>query len=187
MKSKKTTLLVLTIAITFLLLSAASFAQGYAQGGFRGKAVVQPRFSNQERFSTSRNVSFSERECRAFGISNLELSQEQITEIDRIRLEFQNNALGLRNEREMKKLEAREMMRQNSVDMEKVKEKWEEVARIQTELRVKALEHRLEIKEVLTAEQLDQLNVNCPMERYGMGRRNYDGFKRGSGFRGNRR
>jgi Spy/CpxP family protein refolding chaperone len=50
-------------------------------------------------------------------------------------------------------------MMEEPLDMAKIRAKWEEIAQLQVELKVKALENQQKVKEVLTPEQL----AKCPM------------------------
>jgi Spy/CpxP family protein refolding chaperone len=88
---------------------------------------------------------------------NLDLSEEQIAEINQIKLEFQKASLELKKETEIKKLEVKELLRGDPVDLEMVRAKWEEIAQLQVELKVKALENKQKVKELLTPEQLEKI------------------------------
>ncbi len=156
MKAKKIILLVLIIAIAFLFLSVSSFAHARTKGGYTGKPGMPPSSFNQEYFSFGKHFAFPEREIRPWGMADLNLSQEQMAKIYQIRLEFQKTSLELKKDMAMKRLEIRELMMKDPVDMEKIRAKWEEIAQIQVELRMKAMEYQLKIKEVLTPEQLEK-------------------------------
>jgi Spy/CpxP family protein refolding chaperone len=160
MKTKKITLLLLVVASTFLFFSIASFAEARTRSGYAGKPGASPSgFLNQEHFASGKCFGFSERGAKPWGIMNLDLSQEQVAEINQIGLDFQKASLEIKKEMETKKIEIREMMMEDPIDMEKIRAKWEEIAQIQVELRIKALENQIKIKEVLTQEQL----AECPI------------------------
>ncbi len=72
-------------------------------------------------------------------------------------MEFQKASLELKKEIEIKKLEVKELLREDPVDLEKIRAKWEEIAQLQVELKVKALENQQKVKEVLTPEQLENV------------------------------
>lgn len=52
--------------------------------------------------------------------------------------------------------------------MDEVRAKLEEIASLQVEVKVKALENQLKIKEVLTDEQLAELPFGFPMSGFGV-------------------
>jgi Spy/CpxP family protein refolding chaperone len=68
----------------------------------------------------------------------------------------------------MKQLELQELFLESNIDMEKVREKLEEIADLQVELKVKAIENQSKIKEILTNEQLEKLSLGFPMQKFGM-------------------
>lgn len=175
MKTKKITLLVLAAVTVAMLMSTVSFADASNRGG-------NMCFASGRR----QHPCFAETDIRPVKTAYLSLSQEQISQINQLRLEFHKASLELKKERDLKRLEIRELNREGSVDLEKIKVKWEEMAQIQTELRVKALDNQLKIKELLTPEQLEKFNLNCPGQRYGMSRGNFDDFNWGTGFGRNR-
>ena len=174
MKAKNIALLVLAVVIAVMLVSTVSFADARNWG-------------RNMCFASGQNPYFAETGMRPGGIVYLNFSQEQISKINQLRLDFQKASLELKKEKDLKRLEIKELITGGSVDIEKIKTKWEEIAQIQTELRVKSLENQLKIKEILTPEQLEKFNLNCLNKQYGMGMRNFDNFSRGSCFRRNRR
>ncbi len=159
MKTKKIALLVFVVAIAFLFLSIASFAEERSRSGFTGKGGSPSGYLNQERYPAGRYSGYPDWGNKGMRMINLDLSEEQITEIKQIRLEFQKASLELKKEMETKRLEVRELMMEDPLDMTKVRAKWEEIAQLQVELKVKALENQQKVKEVLTPEQL----AKCPL------------------------
>lgn len=159
MKTKKIALLVFVVAIAFLFLSIASFAEARNQGGFTAKCGAPCGCLNREGYPAGRYSGYPDWENKGGRMINLDLSEEQITEIKQIRLEFQKASLELKKEMETKRLEVRELMMEDPLDMTKVRAKWEEIAQLQVELKVKALENQQKVKEVLTPEQL----AKCPL------------------------
>jgi len=112
----------------------------------------------------------------------LTLSEEQTTEIRKITLDFKKESLGLQTQIQINQIELQELLLESTVDMEKVRVNLEEIADLQVNLKVKAIENHSKIKEVLTKEQLEKLSSGFPMHKFGM-----EGpeFKRG--MIGNRR
>jgi Spy/CpxP family protein refolding chaperone len=158
-KTKKIALLVFVVAIAFLFLSIASFAEERSRSGFTGKGGSPSGYLNQERYPAGRYSGYPDWGNKGMRMINLDLSEEQITEIKQIRLEFQKASLELKKEMETKRLEVRELMMEDPLDMAKIRAKWEEIAQLQVELKVMALENQQKVKEVLTPEQL----AKCPM------------------------
>ena len=70
-------------------------------------------------------------------------------------------------------------MMESSFDMEKVRAKLEEIASLQVDVKIKAIENKSNIKEVLTAEQLEKLSSDFPMPKLDMGN-----FQSNRGMRG---
>ncbi|MDD3655871.1 MAG: hypothetical protein PHI72_03795 [Atribacterota bacterium] len=90
MKTKKVTLLLLVVTSTSLFFSIASFAESRTRSGYVGKPGASPSdFLNQEQFASGKCFGFSERGAKPWGMMNLDLSQEQLAEISKIRLDFQ--------------------------------------------------------------------------------------------------
>jgi Spy/CpxP family protein refolding chaperone len=159
MKKKQIISLILALVITSLFLTMTSFAEARSQGGFTAKCGAPCGCLNQEGYPAGRSSGYPDWENKRWGIMNLDLSQEQIAEINQIKLEFQKTSLELKKEIGIKRLEVKELMMEDPVDLEKVKAKWEEIAQLQVELKIKSLENQQKIKEVLTPEQL----AKCPM------------------------
>ena len=130
----------LIIAITLATLSTASFAEA-------------PHFSKQGERSPGATKGLFR------GIEDLDLSEEQTAEIKKIMLDLQKESLVLKSQIQMKQLELKELFLEFNIDMEKVREKLEEIADLQVEQK---------IKEVLTNEQLEKLSLGLPMQKFGM-------------------
>ncbi len=173
MKAKNITLLLLAAFIAVMLVSTVSFADTYNPG--RGW-----------HFLSKQRLSLKDSGCRPRGTDCLNLSQEQIAQINQLRFELKKDSLELKKEIAVKMLEIRELARQNPVEMDSIKTKWEEMAKIQIELRMKTLENQQQIKQLLTPEQLEKFNLNCPIQRRNLPRGNFNDFNRGDGLRRNR-
>ena len=139
----------LIIAITLAILSTASFAEA-------------PYFSKQGERSPGETKGLFR------GIEDLDLSEEQTAEIKKIMLDLQKESLVLKSQIQMKQLELKELFLESNIDMEKVREKLEEIADLQVEQKIKAIENQSKIKEVLTNEQLEKLSLGFPMQKFGM-------------------
>ena len=180
---KKFIFLTLIIAILFMVLSVTSFADARGHGNISGK----PGMPNQS-WVQDRNISghaygqsLQSRDFR--GMMNLDLSTEQIAEIRQIILDSQKETLELRNQIQVKQLEMRELKFADEIDMEQVKSKLEEIAALQVELRMKATERQMQVKELLTPEQLENCGIGFKMQKFNMGNSAF-GFDQG--FKGSR-
>jgi Spy/CpxP family protein refolding chaperone len=162
------TIFALIIAITLAVLSTASFAD--EQKNPTGPFGKTPYFSKQgERSPVETRGMFR-------GMMDLELSEEQTAEIKEVMLDLQKASIELKSEIQMKQLEFQELLLESVVDMESVRAKLEEIADLQVELKIKAIENQSKIKEVFTDEQLEKLSLDFPMLKFGM--EGFD-FKRG--------
>ena len=97
-------------------------------------------------------------------IKSLNLSEEQVAEIKRVLLDFQKDTLELRNSLQIKELEVKALLLQPLTEMTKIKAKYEEIAGLQVEIKVKTIERYLEIKGLLTPEQQAKLPLGVPSQ-----------------------
>jgi len=161
----KTKLMVLTlvvaISVVFLGFAQSSYAQ---QNTPLVKQKMQQQKSNVCREMMERRLKDTPAiEMKGF-IKSLNLSEEQITEINKTLLDFQKNTLELRNSLQIKELEVRALLLQPLTEMTKIKAKYEEIAGLQVEIRVKTIERYLEIKGLLTPEQQAKLPLGVPSQ-----------------------
>ncbi|HNR65635.1 MAG TPA: hypothetical protein PKJ95_05005, partial [Atribacterota bacterium] len=105
-------------------------------------------------------------------------------QIREMMLTFQKETLELRQQIQTKQLELRELRLSSDPDLNQVKAKFEEISKLQLEIRMKAFERQQKVKEILTPEQLENCRQGLQMQRFGseMGRFNYNP---GRGCRGN--
>lgn len=172
----KTKLIVLTlvVAITVVFLSVAqsSYAQ---QNTLLVKQKMQQEKSSVFREMMERRLKGSST-IRIEGlIKFLNLSEEQITEINKILLGFQKDTLELRNRTQIKELEIKALLLEPETELVKIRAKLEEIADLQVELKVRTIEKYLEIKGLLTPEQQAKLPLGIPsqifaLEKFGTGR-----------------
>ncbi len=167
--NKRIIFILLIAAIAITMFSMTSFA--YGRGNFAGQFNTRLYQNGEPR-----------------GIFNLDLSEEQITEIREMTLSFQKDTLELRNQIEMKQLELREIMLASPIDMLEARAKLEEIASLQVEMGVKAIENQEKVKELLTPEQLESFGLGFQMPRFDMGsfdfNQDFQGFSQG--FKRNR-
>ncbi len=184
--NKKTIFILLIVTVTLALLSMASFADARSRGNFTGKPGTSYYHHGQDWNSASQfNTQPSNRGDVEFrGMMNLDLSAEQIAEIRQMMLDFQKETLELRNQIQAKQLEMRELRLASEIDMEQVKSKLEEIADLQVELRMKAVERQDKVKELLTPEQLESFGLDFPRQKFNMGNDTFgQGFKVSRGSR----
>ena len=89
----------------------------------------------------------------------LELTSEQIKKIKTMRLDMAKEKIRLRSELELKQLELKELLSADEPDMRRIEAKIDEMAPLRTELQKKRIEHRLAVRNVLTQEQRDKLEL----------------------------
>ena len=160
---KKLVILTLIIAITlvFLGLTQSIYAQ---ENKPLMKQKMLPYKSGEFRETMDKRLKNSPDMQMGEFIESLNLSEEQVTEIKRVLLDFQKNTLELRNSLQIKELEVRALLLQPLTEMTKIKAKYEEIAGLQVEIRVKTIERYLEIKGLLTPEQQAKLPLGVPSQ-----------------------
>jgi len=172
----KTKLIVLTlvvvITVVFLGFAQSSYAQ---QTTSLAKQNMQQQKSNVFREMMERRLKDSPTIRMEGFIKSLNLSEEQITEINKTLLGFQKNALELRNRMQIKELEIKALLLEPETELAKIREKLEEIANLQVELKVKTIEKYLEVKDLLTSEQQAKLPLGVPsqifaLEKFSTGR-----------------
>ena len=99
-------------------------------------------------------------------IEFLNLSEEQATKIKEILLDFQKNAMVLRNRIQINELEVKALLLEPITELERIREKFSEVADLQLELKVFTIEKYLEMKELLTPEQQEKLPLGIPFKEF---------------------
>jgi len=161
----KTKLIILTliVAITVTFLGFAQFS--YAQQGNTSlgiKQKVQQQTSNEFREMMKKRLDNSPAAKMKELIESLNLSKEQKTEIKKIDLNFQKELLGLRNDVEINQLEIKILFLETEPNLVKIRAKLQEIADLQTELKIKGIEEYLAVKGILTLEQQEKLPEGIP-------------------------
>ena len=172
----KTKLIVLTlivaITVVFLGFAQSSYAQ---QTTPLVKQKMQQQKSNVCREMMKRRLKDNPAtEMKGF-IKSLNLSEEQIAEINNTLLDFQKDTLEIRNRIQIKELEIKALLLEPETELAKIREKLKEVTDLQVELKVKTIEKYLEIKDLLTPEQQAKLPLGVPsqifaLEKFGTSR-----------------
>ncbi|MBA7498961.1 hypothetical protein ES704_01700 [subsurface metagenome] len=172
----KTKLIILTLVVAITVVFLGFAQSSYAQ---QNTPLVKQKMQ-QQKSSVFREMMERKRgdypAIRMEGlIKFLNLSEEQITEINKTLLDFQKNTLELRNRMQIKELEIKALLLEPETELAKIREKLKEVADLQVELKVKTIEKYLEIKDLLTSEQQAKLPLGVPsqifaLEKFSTGR-----------------
>jgi len=161
----KTKLIILTliVAITVVFLGFAQFS--YAQQNTPlVKQKVQQQKSSVFREMRERRLKDSPAVKMREFIESLNLSEEQITEINKTLLDFQKDTVELRNSTQIRELEVKALLLEPQTELVKIRAKLQEIAGLQVELKVKTIEKYLEVKELLTPEQQAKLPLGIPSQ-----------------------
>ena len=173
MKTKLMVLvLVVAISVVFLGLAQSSYAQ---QNTPLVKQKMQQQKSSISREMMERRLKDSPAVKMREFIESLNLSEEQITEINKTLLDFQKDTVRLRNSLQIKELEVKALLLEPQTELVNIRVKLQEIADLQVELKVKAIEKYLEVKDLLTPEQQEKLPLGAPfqifsLEKFGTGR-----------------
>ena len=160
---KKLVILTLMVVITvvFLGLTQSIYAQ---ENKPLMKQKMLPYKSGEFRETMDKRLKNSPDMQMGEFIKSLNLSEEQVAEIKRVLLDFQKDTLELRNSLQIKELEVKTLLLQPLTEMTKIKAKYEEIAGLQVEIKVKTIERYLEIKGLLTPEQQAKLPLGVPSQ-----------------------
>jgi len=164
--------LIVAITVVFLGFAQSSYAQ---QNTPLVKQKIQQQKSIVSREMMERRLKDSPAVKMREFIESLDLSEEQITEINKNLLDFQKNSLELRNRIQIKELEIKALLLEPEIELVKIRAKLDEIADLQVELKVKTIEKYLEVKDLLTPEQQAKLPLGIPsqifaLEKFGTGR-----------------
>ncbi len=172
----KTKLIVLTlvvaITVVFLGFAQSSYAQ---QNTLLAKQKMQQQKNNvSSGMMSGRSINSHAMGMEGF-IKSLNLSEEQITEINKNLLDFQKDTAGLKNSIQIRELEVKALLLEPQTELVKIKAKMQEITDLQVELKVKTIEKYLEIKDLLTPEQQAKLPLGVPsqifaLEKFATGR-----------------
>src|SRR4030042_1325018 len=170
---KKLVILTLMVVITvvFLGLTQSIYAQ---ENKPLMKQKMLPYESGEFREMMDKRLKGSPDMKMEEFIKSLNLSEEQVTEIKRILLDFQKDTLELRNSLQIKELEVKALLLQPLTEMTKIKAKYEEIAGLQVEIKVKTIERYLEIKGLLNPEQQAKLPLGVPSQIFAHGKMGMD-------------
>lgn len=129
-----------------------------------GKKWMQPQEGRVFREMMERKFKGSSEVRMKEFIEFLNLSEEQATKIKKTLLDFQKNSLILRNKIRINELEVKILLLEPETKLEKIREKMTEIADLQVDLKVTAIEKYLEMKESLTPEQQEKFPLGIPSQ-----------------------
>ena len=167
---KKLVILTLIIVITVIFLGLTQSI--YAQPLMKQKML--PYKSGEFRETMDKRLKGSPDMMMEEFIKSLNLSEEQVTKINKTLLDFQKDTVELRNSIQIRELEVKALLLEPLTEMTKIKAKFEEIAELQVEIRVKTIERYLEIKGLLTPEQQAKLPLGVPSQIFAHGKMGMD-------------
>ena len=159
--------LVIAITVVFLGFAQSSYAQ---QNAPLVKQKMQQQKSSVFREMMERRLKDSPAVKMGEFIESLNLSEEQITEINKTLLDFQKNTVELRNSIQIKELEVKALLLEPQTELVKIRAKLQEIADLQVELKVKTIEKYLEVKDLLTPEQQAKFPLGIPSQIFALGK-----------------
>jgi len=172
----KTKLIVLTLVVVITVVFLGFSQSSYAQ---QNTPLVKQKM-HQQKSSVFREMMERKRgDYPAIRMERLikflNLSEEQITEINKTLLDFQKDTAELRNSIQIRELEVKALLLEPQTELVKIRAKLQEIANLQVELKVKTIEKYLEIKDLLTPEQQAKLPLGVPsqifvLEKFSTGR-----------------
>lgn len=166
MKTRKALIITSLLVAVMLIATAASAQQGYGKRGQAGRQANQDCFRGP---GGGRMLQF------------LDLSEDQQAAVDKLREGRQDIRVVHRKEMMRLRNELEGLMLQDEPDAAKARKLITRMGEMRTEMKVQAMEHRLEIRKLLTDEQRDQL-IAHEGKSGGRGEGRRHGGGRGCGF-----
>lgn len=166
----KTTFIFLGIAlISASLLASSAIAQGYGMGRGMG----------------GRGCGMGSGTCWLFDVPNL--TEEQSAKMTDLQKSFIKETLKLRSELTVKRIELNQLLAKNRPNTEEVMAKQKEFTQLQPQLQQKCLSNQLEMRKILSEEQLSQIPYRSgyyanPFPNYSQGQVRGYGHPQGLGY-----
>ena len=165
----KTKLIVLTLVVAITVVFLGFAQSSYAQ---QNTPLAKQKMQQQKSSVFREMMERKQGDYPAIRIEELikflNLSGEQIAEINKALLDFQKNTLELRNRTQIKELEIKALLLEPETEVAKIREKLKEAADLQVELKVRIIEKYLEIKDLLTPEQQAKLPLGVPSQIFAL-------------------
>ena len=173
----KFVILTLIVAITVVFLGFAQSSHAQQNTPVIKQKMLQQKsyeFKGMKEMMERRFINSSAIRMEGF-IKSLNLSEEQITEINKTLLDFQKDTVELRNSMQIRELEVKALLLEPQTELVKIRAKLQEIADLQVELKIKTIEKYLEVKDLLTPEQQAKLPLGVSsqifgLEKFGTGR-----------------
>ena len=154
-RSHVTRIVITVVTLGTLFTSSASWAQPRKTGSgrqFSGKQAGRGQARPDQKFGGGFGMRFNWAE--------LNLSEEQKTQMQEKRREFQLSTSELQQKMRFARQDLGTAMRQDPVDQTKVDSVWAEISALQQKLGEAETEHMLALRSILTQEQLEILQKN---------------------------
>ena len=164
---KKTTFIFLGIAlISAFLLASSAIAQGYGMGRGMG----------------GRGFGMGPGTCWLFDLPNL--TEDQSAKMTDLQKGFIKETSKLRSELAVKRIELNQLLAKTRPTVEEVTAKQKEFTQLQSEIQQKCLSNQLEMRTILTDEQLSQIpyRSGSPSPNYSQGQMRGYGPPQGLGY-----
>jgi len=162
----KTKLIVLTLVVVITVVFLGFTQSSYAQQNtplIKQKMQQQASYQFREEMMKKRMENAPVVRMREF-IKSLDLSEEQITEINKTLLDFKKDTVELRNSIQIRELEVKALLLEPQTELVKIRAKLQEIADLQVELKAKTIEKYLEVKDLLAPEQQEKLPLGVPSQ-----------------------
>jgi Spy/CpxP family protein refolding chaperone len=170
MNKKLAILTLLVVAVIFLSVFQFSFAQEMKNTGNQKKIheVDDWRHRIWEMNKLKNNPMTKMKGL----MSSLNLSQEQMIELQKISLSYQKEKLELKNKIQLRQLELKGLLLDEELDLIKIRSEFQKIADLEAEMKMGGLKAYLTAKEILTPEQQEKLPINFPLTMPNFGRFN---------------
>ena len=143
----KTKILIVVLIISLGINVGVIFTAGYRWQQEKGRQKCSGLTTGQE-YCWNRSAL-----CK-----NLNLSSEQVPILEKYREELQSQTLPLREELRLKRLELFNLAKGENNQDEKIDSLVNDIARLQSEIEKKVIQHSIKVKEVLDPEQQKKFN-----------------------------
>ncbi len=145
----KKTIQVLMVTVLMISVPASVFAQ---MG--KGKKDGPPRKHDR---MEKRHMPFGNPQMMK---ERLGLTDQQVVEIGKINTRHEKTMLDYREKLAPKKIQLKRLLLEDNVDLKKVRGVLEDISKIQVDLHMLRIQHRLEIEKVLTEEQRAKMKTH---------------------------
>jgi len=174
---KKLVILTLMVAITVIFLSFTQFTYAKDNTPLMKHKMIQYKSGEFREMIERRRGDYPAIRMEGF-IKSLNLSEEQVTEINKTLLDFQKDTVELRNSIQIRELEVKALLLEPQTELIKIRAKLQEIADLQVELKVKTIEKYLEVKDLLTPEQQAKLPLGIPSQIFALEKLGSNGMNR---------